>query len=68
MYMKAIGIATIAGGFILLVLSFIADAIAQLITPYDIFSIGGVRAMDDPVMGLFFSVSLCLCPDGRTGI
>jgi len=54
MHVKPIGIATVAGGIILLVVSFIADAIAQLVTPYDIFTIGGMRAMDDPIMLLFF--------------
>lgn len=51
---KFIGIGTVAGGLVLLVVTFLADAIAQLITPYDFLSIGGMRAMDDPVMGLFF--------------
>jgi hypothetical protein len=54
MHLKPIGIATIAGGIILLAVTFIAEAIAQLITPYDIFAIGGMRAMDDPIMSLFF--------------
>lgn len=51
---KFIGIGTVAGGVLLLVVSFLADAIAQLVTPYDIFSIGDMRAINDPMMGLFF--------------
>lgn len=51
---KNIIISTIACGLLLLVLSFAMDFIAQLIAPYSIFDIGGMRAIDDPIMSFYF--------------
>jgi hypothetical protein len=45
----------IAGGFGLLILQFLFSSIGQWITPYDIFSLGGMRAIDDPIMLFFFA-------------
>lgn len=51
---KDLLITGITGGVILLVLTFVADGIAQIISPYNIFEIPGMRAISDPVMMLFF--------------
>lgn len=46
----------IVGGFLLLIISFAADFAVQWVAPYDIFSIGGMRPIEDPVMlGYFIS-------------
>jgi hypothetical protein len=44
----------IAGGVVLFITMFVFDWIAALVAPYDIMSIAGMRATDDPVMILFF--------------
>ncbi|MDD1703272.1 MAG: hypothetical protein LUQ31_09865 [Methanoregula sp.] len=44
----------IAGGAILLVLVTIFSAVSTLIAPYNIATLGGMRAMNDPVMLLYF--------------
>lgn len=51
---KNILICGIFGGIVLLIATFVADAIAQLIAPYNLFDLGGMRAMDDPAMTLYF--------------
>lgn len=51
---KGIVLAGISGGIVLLVISFIADALVQLIAPYNLFGLGGMRTMNDPVMILYF--------------
>lgn len=51
---KNIMIAGISGGVVLLMVTFIADAIAQIIDPYDLFALGGMRAIHDPLMSLYF--------------
>jgi hypothetical protein len=52
--LKQILVSGITGGSVLLVVTFLADAITQVIAPYDMFAIGGMRAITDPVMILFF--------------
>ncbi len=51
---KNIMLAGFSGGVVLLVSMFIFGEIANAIAPYDIATLGGMRAMNDPVMGLFF--------------
>ena len=47
-------ISGISGGIVLLVVTFVADALAQLVAPYNLFELGGMRPMDDPLMMLYF--------------
>jgi hypothetical protein len=51
---KNIVLAGFSGGIVLLVSMFIFGEIANAISPYDVAILGGMRAMNDPVMGLFF--------------
>jgi len=51
---KNIVLAGLCGGVVLLVSMFVFGMIATAIAPYDIATLGGMRAMDDPVMALFF--------------
>lgn len=44
----------IAGGIVLFIAMLFRDWIAALIAPYDIMTLAGMRAADDPVMALFF--------------
>jgi hypothetical protein len=57
---KKVLIAGIAGGILLLVAQFVFSMVANIIAPYDIFAIGGMRARDDPVMLLFFAYPFVL--------
>lgn len=57
---KKILIAGIAGGILLFIAQFVFSMIGNLIAPYDIFAIGGMRARDDPVMLLFFAYPFVL--------
>lgn len=43
------------GGLILLILQTLFSTIGQVIDPYDIFTLGGMRAVDDPIMIFFFA-------------
>lgn len=54
---KNIIVSAIVCGVVLLFVTFVADFIAMLISPYSIMDIGGMRAMDDPIMALY-----CLYP------
>ena len=55
MDLKKIVISGIAGGIAILVVMLIIDyLIAQVLLPYDIMSLGGMRAQTDPLMMLFF--------------
>lgn len=51
---KNVILAGLSGGVVLLVSMFVFGKIATAISPYDIATIGGMRAMDDPVIALFF--------------
>ena len=51
---KTLAIPGLAGGLLYLILTFVADLLAQLIAPYSIFDVPGMREMNDPVMMLFF--------------
>lgn len=57
---RKILIAGIAGGILLFIAQFVFSSLANLIAPYDIFAIGGMRARDDPVMLLFFAYPFVL--------
>lgn len=52
---KKILIAGIAGGILLFIAQFVFSTVGNLIAPYNIFAIGGMRARDDPVTLLFFA-------------
>jgi hypothetical protein len=54
MNLKNVVIIGITGGIVLLVVTFGADALVQLIAPYNLFELGGMRAINDPLMMLFF--------------
>jgi hypothetical protein len=47
-------LAGILSGIVIAILMFTLGAIVQLIFPYDVFSIGGMRPITDPLMMLFF--------------
>jgi hypothetical protein len=57
---KKILIAVIAGGILLLAAQLAFSWIGNLIAPYDVFAIGGMRARDDPVNLLFFAYPFVL--------
>ena len=41
-------------GFIIMVIDIVIGGIFQIILPYNIFELGGMRKIDDPIMLLFF--------------
>jgi hypothetical protein len=51
---KNITIAGFSGGVVLLALLYAINVIVNMIIPYDIMKFGGMRAMNDPIMILFF--------------
>ncbi len=51
---KSLIIPGFVGGFILLIVSFAADMATQLVAPYSIFQVPGMRSISDPVMMLYF--------------
>ncbi len=54
MQVKKIIIAGILAGIVILVVSSIVSYIVQLIQPYDVLQLGGMRSVDSPIMMLFF--------------
>tara|TARA_Y100000310_G_C20256747_1_gene611703 strand:+ start:210 stop:617 length:408 start_codon:yes stop_codon:yes gene_type:complete len=52
---KKIIISGIAAGVAIFIITFIVDTLIQLIAPYDVMALGGMRAIDDPLMMLFFA-------------
>ena len=57
---KKILIGGIAGGILLFIAQFAFSALGNLVAPYDVFAIGGMRAKDDPLMLLFFAYPFVL--------
>ena len=57
---KKILIGGIAGGILLFVAQFAFSMVGNLIAPYDVFAIDGMRARDDPLMLLFFAYPFVL--------
>jgi hypothetical protein len=51
---KNIAIGSISAGFILLILMVISGTLVNMVLPTDISQYGGMRAMNDPVMNLFY--------------
>ena len=51
---KNILIAGSTGGAVLLFLLMVFSTLSTIVAPYDISKLGGMRAMDDPIMILFF--------------
>lgn len=54
MHTKKIVIAGVTAGFLLLVLMMVSGFLVNMVLPADISQYGGMRAMDDPVMSLFY--------------
>ncbi|MFH1787828.1 MAG: hypothetical protein ABH834_00415 [Candidatus Altiarchaeota archaeon] len=42
------------GGIVIAIISLLVDRIVQVFWPYDVLSLGGMRAAEDPFMLLFF--------------
>ena len=57
---KKILIAGIAGGILLFVAQFVFSLAGNLVAPYNIFSIGGMRQANDPLMALFYAYPFVL--------
>jgi hypothetical protein len=57
---KKVLIAGIAGGILLFIAQFGFSFLANLVAPFDIFAIGGMRARNDPIMLLFFAYPFVL--------
>jgi hypothetical protein len=57
---RKILLAGVAGGILLFILQIVFSALGNLIAPYDVFAIGGMRARSDPVMLLFFAYPFVL--------
>ena len=51
---KKIVVGGIAAGIAIFIVSFIVDYIIDMFLHYDIFSLGGMKAKEDPMMMLFF--------------
>ena len=51
---KGIIVGGIIAGFVIVIIDIIIGGFIQSIWPYDIFELGGMRKIDDPVMLLFF--------------
>ena len=54
MNVKNIATATVAAGFMLLILMIVSGFLVNMVLPADISKYGGMRAMDDPMMTLFY--------------
>lgn len=54
MEVKKIVTAGIAGGVLLLILMIVSGFLVNLVLPANLSEYGGMRAMDDPVMNLFY--------------
>jgi hypothetical protein len=57
---KKILIAGIAGGILLLIAQFVFSMVANVVAPYDVFALGGMRQMHDPIMFLFYAYPFVL--------
>jgi hypothetical protein len=52
--MKKVILGGIAAGVVILVVTLAVSYLIQLIWPYDVLSLGGMRSSTDPLMALFF--------------
>ncbi|HMA04951.1 MAG TPA: hypothetical protein VKO45_03405 [Methanomicrobiales archaeon] len=57
---KKILIAGIAGGILLFIAQFVFSILGNLVSPYNIFAIGGMRQVNDPLMALFYAYPFVL--------
>ncbi len=48
------------GGIVLFVVNFVVSAIILAVAPYDIFTLGGMRAAEDPLLVFFFAYPFVL--------
>ncbi len=55
MNLRKVIISGVIGGIWLLIMTFIANYTAVLIAPYNIFDLGGMRSVNDPITSLFFA-------------
>ena len=53
MGLKKTAISVVLGGIVIFAVMSIIGMLVQMILPYDIFTLGGMRAMEDPTMMLF---------------
>jgi hypothetical protein len=60
MKLKNILAAGFIGGIVLFVVNFVISAIILVVAPYDIFTLGGMRPADDPLMLFFFAYPFIL--------
>jgi hypothetical protein len=51
---KKIFVSGIAAGIVILLVGSIVNYLVQFVFPYNIFELGGMRSIDDPLMMLFF--------------
>lgn len=54
MHVRNIGVGGIAAGFLLLILMIVSGFLVNIIIPADISQYSGMRAMNDPIMNLFY--------------
>ncbi len=54
MHIKNIVISGITAGFLLLTLMMVSGFLVNMVLPADMSQYGGMRAMDDPIMSLFY--------------
>ena len=57
---KKVLVAGISGGILLFIAWLAFSLLANIVAPYDIFAIGGMRQADDPLMSLFYAYPLVL--------
>ena len=58
--LKKILIGGIAGGILLFIAQFAFSALGNLVAPYDVFAIAGMRQANDPLMALFYAYPFVL--------
>ena len=51
---KKVIVSGLAAGVAILVVTCIVDSVITAVLPYNVFELGGMRAIDDPIMMLFF--------------
>ncbi|HII53853.1 hypothetical protein COT30_01535 [Candidatus Micrarchaeota archaeon CG08_land_8_20_14_0_20_49_17] len=54
MDVKKILVSGLAAGVAIFIISAVFGVIVQLIAPYNVLALGGMRAIDEPIMTLFF--------------
>ena len=52
---KKVLVSGLAAGVAIFVASFVVDSLISFVWPYNVFELGGMRSMEDPLMMLFFA-------------